>query len=479
MKVALVYPRIKDRDLTPPLGLLYLASYAKAYGSSAEIKIFDNNFDDIESSVVKYSPDIIGITAMTIDYTEALRLATFFKDKLNVPIIIGGIHISSVPETLADPFVIGVVGEGEATFLEVLLLFEKKSNFETNELQKIKGIAFHANGKVHVTEKRAMIDPLDMIPMVDRDLLHKEYFHKKIIPHIAKHGIEGTILTARGCPYNCVFCSTKAFWKIVRFHSAKRVYDEIRIMAEKYSVTHITIWDDLFTAHIPRLKELSSMLKQDDLTNNITFSCQARTNQINDSLCQILKELNVKQVSFGFESGSEKMLRYLKRETVSVEQNRQAILKCKEYSFRVYGSLIFGSPTETIDDMKETVEFIRFAKKNGADALWAFIMTPFPETEMWKIAVQRGKVSENMNWDLLSHQNLDNPLMLDPEIDKEAFKKVFLTAREELNYFRRKYIKDNIRNSFFDTMLTAATHPSDTFKTIRGVLSKNRIPIQK
>ncbi|MFA4820523.1 MAG: cobalamin-dependent protein, partial [Candidatus Aenigmatarchaeota archaeon] len=147
MKVALVYPRIKDRDLTPPLGLLYLASYAKEYGSTSEIKIFDNNFDNIEESVVKFNPDIIGITAMTIDYMETIRLATFFKEKLDIPIIIGGIHISSVPESLAKPFDIGVVGEGEATFLEVLLLFEKKGKFETNELQKIKGIAFHANGK--------------------------------------------------------------------------------------------------------------------------------------------------------------------------------------------------------------------------------------------------------------------------------------------------------------------------------------------
>src|SRR3989338_3208987 len=391
----------------------------------------------------------------------------FFKEKLNVPIVIGGVHISSVPQSLAKYFDVGVIGEGEQTFLELLKSFEKNGRLDLESLKNIPGLAFHINGIVHVTEKRGMIEQLDNIPIIDRDLLHKEYFNKKIIPHIAKHGIEGTILTARGCPYRCVFCSTK------------RVYDEIRLMAEKYNITHVTIWDDLFTAHIPRLKEINFLLKSDDLTKDITFSCQARANQINDFICKTLKDLNVKQVSFGFESGSERMLRYLKRESVTVEQNRQAIIKCKEYSFRVYGSLIFGSPTETIDDMKETIDFIKFAKRSGADALWAFIMTPFPETEMWEIAKQRGKVSEEMNWDLLSHQNVDNPLMLDPEVDKSQFKEVFLNAREELNYFRKKYIKDNFMNSPLDTIFSALKHPDDTMRTIRGVLTKNKTPIQK
>ncbi|MFA4819927.1 MAG: hypothetical protein WC613_03120, partial [Candidatus Aenigmatarchaeota archaeon] len=89
------------------------------------------------------------------------------------------------------------------------------------------------------------------------------------------------------------------------------------------------------------------------------------------------------------------------------------------------------------------------------------------------------KVSEDMNWDLLSHQNVDNPLMLDQGIDKVQFKETFLRAREELNYFREKYIKDNLKNNFFDTIFDAAKHPNDTLKTIRGVLSKNKMPIQK
>lgn len=477
MKVALIYPRLKDRDITPPLGLLYLIGYAKKHGNFNDVKMFDNNFDDIREDVVRFAPDFIGISAMTIDYTEATRLAEYFKKRLNnIPVVIGGVHISSLPSSLAKCFDVGIVGEGERIFLDILQAFEKRGAFDPADLQNIKGLVFwDKEGKLHITETREKIDKLDEIPLIDRGLLHKEYFNRKMIPHIAKHGIEGAMLTARGCPYTCVFCSTKAFWKTMRFHSTQYVYEEVREMAKNYGVTHITIWDDLFTAHLPRIKELAEMLKSDDITKDITFSAQVRTHQMNDMLCKLFNDMNVTTAFFGFESGSDKTLGYLKNNTITVEQNRQAIVKAKEYGIRTYGSLIFGSPGETIEDMKQTIEFIRFAKKAGADALWAFIMTPFPETPMWEIAKQRGKVSdENMDWDLLSHQNVENPLMLDTAVDKEEFKKIFLQAREELNFFRVKYIKENLKNNFLDTLKTAVSNPSDTWKTISEVALKNR-----
>ena len=477
MKAALIYPRLKDRDISPPLGLLYLMGYAEKYGNFNDIRMFDNNFDDIMEDVVQFHPDFIGISCMTIDYMEAIRLAEYFKKRLdNIPVIVGGVHISSLPTSLAKCFDVGVLGEGERIFLDILQAFEKRGRFDPVDLQHIKGVVYWDNGKRVVTETREKISTLDEVPLINRALLHKEYFQRKMVPHIAKHGVEGHILTARGCPYTCIFCSTKAFWKTMRFHSTQYVYEEVRNMAKNHGVTHITIWDDLFTAHIPRIKELAELLKSDELTKDVTFSAQVRTHQMNDRLGALFNEMNVKTAFFGFESGSDKTLGYLKNNTITVEQNRQAIVKCKEYGIRAYGSLILGSPGETIEDMEQTIEFIRFAKKAGADAMWAFIMTPFPETPMWEIAKQRGKVSDDdMDWEMLSHQNVDDPLMLDPNVDKEEFKKVFLKAREELNFFRVKYIKENIRNNFLDTLKTAVSNPSDTWKTISQVALKNRL----
>jgi len=477
MRVALVYPRVKDRDLTQPLGLATVATYVREYGGFNDIKIFDNNFDDIHT-VIDYKPDIIGITAMTIDYNRAKELAAYFKQKSDAHILIGGVHISTLPTSLAKCFDLGIVGEGEQTFLEVLQFFEAKGGFEKG-IGKIKGLVLRENRKIKITKTRELIEPLDKIPIIDRDFLNIEYFKKKMIPHMGRHGIEGSILTARGCPYRCVFCSTAAFWKRVRFHSAERVYSEIKMLIEKYGADHITIWDDLFTANISRLKELAEFIRKDDVTNGITISCQARANQINDSLCGVLKNLNVKQVGFGFESGSERILNFLKRGTVTLEQNKNAIITCKKHGIRVYGSLIFGSPGEKIEDMKKTIDFIRFAKKHGADAIWIFVMTPFPATDIWDIAKERKKVSDDMNWDKLSHQNIEDAMLLDPDIDKEEFKKTFLLAREELNYFRIKYIKENIRNNLLETLKTAVTNPHDTMETVLGVLSKNRRSFQR
>ncbi len=478
IRVALVSV-YKDRDLTPPLGLCYLASYAKKYGGFNDFRLFDRNFDDIEKGIEEYKPDVIAMSSMTVFYNDAIKLAKSFKESLSAPVILGGVHISSLPESLDRCFDVAVIGEGEKTFLELLQLHEKNIVLQKTGLRKIKGIAFWDGKKVTSTERDAMTSSLDSIPIPDRSLLNSGYFAKKMIPHLGKHGIEGSMISSRGCPYRCVFCSTSAFWKRIRFFSPEYVIHEIIELVEKYKVNHITLWDDLFIANKERLRKISELLGENNLKDKLTFSCMARANLIEDELCSIMKGMNIKNVDFGFESGSEKVLKYLKQGTVTVEQNRNAIIKCKHYGFKVYGNLIFGSPTETVEDMMQTMEFIKFSKKNGVDALWALVMTPFPATEVWEIAKKRGVVSNHMNWDMLSHQGVGNPLVLDESVSKEEFKKVFLKAREELNFFRWKYVKENIRNDALGTFTTAIKSPVLTIKTIISIMSNNRINFTK
>ena len=441
MKLALVSLSQDKRE--PPLGLISIATYLKKFGNFDNIKIIDKNFDNIFEKILEIKPDLIGISAMTVHYYDAIELAKKIKTSLNIPIIIGGVHISTLPSSLKKDFDIAVIGEGEQIMLELLKLYEK-GGFSKKKLKKINGLAFYDESKLVITKPIEPINPLDKIPIPDRSFLNNEYF-RKIRHYDGSYGSLASMTTSRGCPFSCVFCSTSHFWKTIRFNSINHMIEEIKYLKERYNVNHIDIFDDLFTTNKTRLKEFVKAFKKEKI-DGIYFSCASHAATIDEELCQLLKEINVNWLGFGFESGSEKMIKYLKKGTLKVEQSKKVIELCKKYDINVTGSLIFGSPYEKIEDMKETLKFMDFAKKypNVLD-MWSFVMTPFPGTEIWGIAKERNKVSDDMDWRLLSHQNFDNPLLLDPDVNKEEFKKIFLEGRRRLKYFKWKRITKELK----------------------------------
>ncbi len=132
----------------------------------------------------------------------------------------------------------------------------------------------------------------------------------------------------------------------------------------------------------------------------VTLNCQPRANLMTDDMCKALKNVGVKTCIFGFESGNQKILSYLKKDTVTVEDNYNAIRQCKKYGLGVQGSVIFGSPCETKGDMLDTLTFIKNAFRMGVERIWGFVLTPFPATEVWRLL--QTKVTD---WNKLSHQN--------------------------------------------------------------------------
>lgn len=135
---------------------------------------------------------------------------------MDVPIIIGGTHISTLPHSMKPCFDIGVIGEAEETILELMKYYEKEKNF--SNVSHIKNLIYFKDKKLKINEKRPLIKDLDSIPYPDRKYINKRYFEKRIVPDNSGYGVLGRIFTARGCPYRCVFCSTCRFWNTVRFH---------------------------------------------------------------------------------------------------------------------------------------------------------------------------------------------------------------------------------------------------------------------
>jgi len=408
------------------------------------IKILDKNYCDIEQELDSFNPDMIGFTSMTVEYGKVIEFAKKIIEKHNVPFIIGGVHISTLPESFDRVFDVGIIGEGEKGLAEIVNLYLKKGIHWKEGLEKIKGIVYsNAERKLIITAPRPSIKNLDTLPIPDFTFVSKEYFKKEEIPSISAFGIKAYLISSRSCPFSCVFCSTRRFWGNVRFNSPEYTAKMLKKIMEDTGGDYVKVMDDLFTVSAQRVKELREAFEKEGIMDKITgIECQPRVNLVTEELCEEMKKIKITTVNFGFESGSDKMLQWLKAGSATVEMNRQAVLMCVKHGFNVYGSLMYGSPGETIEDMKMTNDFIDFARKNGARYLWSFVATPFPATPFWDTALQRGKVSNDMNWELLGHHCIDTPLLLDDNIDKEEFKQVFLEGRAKLRKMKIKMVKD-------------------------------------
>lgn len=460
----------EDAEKVPPLGLVYLATYLreKAGVEHENIRIIDTTFTNIKESIKKFSPDIIGFTSMTIDYGKVIKFATTLKKDYDVPYIIGGVHVSSLPESFNPVFDIGVIGEGEETIKELVLLYAQKRKFLFEDLKTVRGLVFQIDkSKLYITSVRNLIENIDNIPTPDFSFLNEDYFQKMEVLSIANVGKRAHLISSRGCPYKCLFCSTSHFWKKIRFHSAEYTARMVRKVIDKFGVVSLGFLDDLLPVSYERLNRMKMAFNKYGILQNIkSIDCTQRTNLMNDKMCEAMNEMKITALNFGFESGSDKILREIKCNTTSVDMNKNAVLLCKKHGIGTYGSLMYGVPNETIEDMKKTNEFIDFAIENGAKYIWSFVATPFPATPFWDIALQRGKVSNCMDWDLLSHHNIENPLLLDEGVDKKEFMKVFLEGRKKLRRMKIELIKDFVLRNPIATMNLLTKSPIYYFNRV-------------
>jgi radical SAM superfamily enzyme YgiQ (UPF0313 family) len=422
------------------MGLVYLATYLRERCGIQNIRIFDRNFDDIEHGVMDFKPDSIGLSSMTVYYSEAIRLATFFRKKLSCPIILGGVHISTLPESLDPVFDAGIIGEGEQTLADLVDLLAQSGSLSPDALSAIPGLVFFDGDTRTKTEQRPPLD-INSLPLPDCSLLNPQYF----APHdrAGQPVRRAFVLTSRSCPYRCRFCSTSRFWGKVRQLTPSRCADLIEHFITQYGSDHIVIMDDLFATNTARLRAIHDELVRRGLLDQITaMDCQVRANLMDEEMCEVLQSLKVRMVSLGFESGSDRILKYLKGDNVSVEDNRRTVELCNRYGFQLYGSLMFGCPGETLADMHQTNAFIDYlARQPSVANVWSFIATPFPATPFWELALERGFVNnEDMDWTQLSHQNMEHPPLLDQDIDPAAFRAVFLDGRKKLQRIKMKLV---------------------------------------
>jgi radical SAM superfamily enzyme YgiQ (UPF0313 family) len=399
------------------LGLAYIASYLRKYSkTSHEIKIFTKN---IIPSLTKYRPEVVGISSTTPRFNIAINLSREIKLKFGIPIFLGGQHISTLPY-LTPPWVdAAVLGEGEQTVLELMDLWEGRG-WGGDGLSKINGLAYYYEGKLNTTLSRDPLLPLDRVPSPARDLLET--------------GGSVHILTSRGCPFKCRYCSATKFWGEHRFYSPEFVLEELKGIIKRYRFREINIFDDLFIADVERIERIARLIQNQGIHKKTNFCCHARTDLITAEVCGILKKMNVTTISFGFESGSEKILRFLKNGTATIEDNQKAVNLCKKFGFNILGSFMIGSPGETKEDIFKTIAFI---KRNKIIANF-YVATPFPNTEFWDLAGKNCSLDGSIDWSRLS-PDLEDPreaVLLADKISKEDFLKTYNEFAREVEIIK-------------------------------------------
>jgi len=333
----------------PPLGLAYLASMVR---DEHDVRIVDSlaedyNYGDVERIIKKYDPDVVGITSTTSMIPDAYAIAKIAKRyNENVKIVMGGPHVTFLPERTFQecPYIDFIVrGEGELTFRELIDSLERD-----RDPSNILGLSINLRDKVRNNPPRPLIKDIDTIPMPSYDLLPMEKYQA--------NGVRfGTVMTSRGCPFNCAFCSSSLqFGKRWRGHSDSRVIEELKHLHEKYRIREIEFLDDTFTLNKHRAIRIARRIVKEGL--DISWSASSRVDTFTEEVAEAMKKSGCHTIYFGIESGSRKTLNFIGKR-ITPEQSISAVKKAKRHKLRALGSFVIGFPEETKDDIKKTIKF--------------------------------------------------------------------------------------------------------------------------
>ncbi|MDD5254980.1 MAG: radical SAM protein [Candidatus Omnitrophica bacterium] len=387
-------PRSISRNfgIYPWLGLCYLSAYLQRNGFQAQVLDTEAEALTIGGIIRRirgYRPSCIGISTMSFTFLFVLRLAREIKKHFDLPIIVGGPHISVYPrEVLAhDCFDIGVIGEGEETFLELARLLSGygegpvRTNKLARELSRINGISFRTDGGICVTQPRELIEDIDTLPFpaVEKLPLSKYYGCNHIRPYL-------TMVTARGCPFHCTFCSKQHWGESFRFHSAERVVDEVEYYVKRLGIKAIDFYDDTFTVPRQRVNRIVSLIKSRNI--KFDFGLMTRVDCVDRKLLNALKDAGCKVIAYGVEFGDSAIQERVNK-PFELPVVQEAFRLANEAGIRTVGFFLVGHPDETESQVSNTIHMI---KQLNADYVKANVLIPYPGSALYAEMLASGRL---------------------------------------------------------------------------------------
>lgn len=372
--------------LALPLGLAYIGAVLLESGRKVIAKDFNISGLNLQrvDNMMKRRPRVVGISAHTETYPNALKIAKRIKEKdENAYVIIGGPHASILPKEVASEEAVDfvVLGEGEATIVELVdYLLDGKG-----DLAHIKGIAYKdEKGKVHVNPRRELLNP-DDLPYPARHLFPLDLYEEK-----------WNISTARGgCPFRCPFCSASYIWEGHRRpRSPESIVKELRMLYEQAGATYTFFSEDLFTVNKKWVRKLLALIRE--LPYPVYWGCATRVDCVDEALLKEMVEAGCKAIQFGVESGSQQILDHVKG--IKKDQVVETIRTCVKLGINVASSFMVPFPQDTRETILETKQFIKTLHEEGSQIYLSYTV-PFPGTYFYENREQLGiKILAN-DWD--------------------------------------------------------------------------------
>jgi len=400
MKIVLVHPTGSNwvpgkKDITPvanrmaPLGLISMAAWLEK--QQHRVHVYDCLGWDrprphaaIVKDILALRPDLVGFSATTSGFLDGYDLAASLKQQNpQIRTVFGGVHVSALGAPLLENFpAIDTLcmGEGEATLAELA---------GGTAAATIDGLVWRDGDTVVTNPVRRLLPDLDLLPFPAYEKLpgFPKRYHLPLFSYIRSPG--ATMVTSRGCPYQCSYCDRSVFKQGYRYNSAAYIYAHLQYLRDRFGIRHVNIYDDLFTAHRKRIAELCALLTDRPL--GLQFNCAVRVGYADDDLLHMLKDAGCLQVSLGIESGDMELMDRHKP-GVQLEDVRDTVRRIQACGLRVKGLFMMGLPGETEASIRKTSDFIMAL---DLDDMNMSKFTPFHGAPAWRDLQEFGTLKED------------------------------------------------------------------------------------
>ena len=392
-------------------------------------------FDSLKQKINAIKPDIVGIAGpFTCQIENALKVSDAVKEiNLNILTVMGGPHVTLVAKEFleeAKNVDIAVIGEGEYAMLEIVQAFQNKTSFDN-----ILGIAYRQNGRITVNPPRVPMENLDQLPYPAYNLVNMEkYLNPKKIGYRSFQNRAMSMITSRGCPFNCCFCAVHLHMgQKFRAHSAKYVLDHIQFVVDKYRVKNIFFEDDNLTLDLKRFEAICDGLIERKINIGWETPNGIRADCLNMQLLRKMKKSGANSIFVGVESGDQQILDKVICKNLDLNRVVEFAKNADEIGIKTGAFYIIGFPGETKENMQRTVDFALELKRKYDVGMHLFMATPSYGTKLYKECKAKGYIEGDLSWNAFAQarQPKGLPLITTDEFTPAEVKEIAAKALAE------------------------------------------------
>lgn len=424
-------PDFMDMVLGIPIGLTMIGAMAERLNHEVEIldlaleKKQETADRRLQAKLRERKYDLVGLTAMTVEYESAARVARLVKEfDIKTPIVFGGQHATvKTEDVVSQDFCDMVVkGEGERVFSNLVNALSSGS-----PLDGVKGLAFKRDGKIIQTGDEEPIQDLDALPWPSYHLLKVEqYFSANSARAATKHKRCMQVFTSRGCPWRCTYCHD-LFGKSFRARSPENVLGELKRLYDRWGIREFMVEDDIFNLDMDRAKEIFDLVKERMPDVYFQFGNGLRLERFDEELVKKMAEGGTHYICIAIESASPRIQKMIKK-NLKLDKSAQALTWMRKYKIRTLGFFMIGFPTETLEEIQQTIDY---ASRLDLDEALFSIATPYPGTELNKQVMEMNLYDPDLvsrggeEFQLIKTEEFDYPTLR--RWQRKAYRSFFLS----------------------------------------------------